>query len=378
MALFDFFVHHPWFHTWLAASAAVIASLVAYRIGVAVLMRVTRKLPILHSMVDKGRSAACWAAPLLALQTVWQAAPDDLHAIGSVRHATGLLIIAAVTWLLLRLVSGVLDGVLRAHPADVEDNIRARTIQTQARVLARSAMVIVLIIGAAMMLLTFPGARQVGASLLASAGVIGIVAGLATKPLFSNLIAGLQIALSQPIRIDDVLVVEGEWGRVQEITGTYVVLRIWDDRSLILPLQYFIEKPFQNWTRNSAQLLGAVLFYVDYTMPIAQLRAAVEGIVKAAPQWDGRFFNLMVTDTTERTIQVRVLCTAANSGLAFDLRCFVREGLVDYMQKHHPASLPRLRFEGAPGVATPAAEAAAARVSPAPSPVPGGHPLPAG
>ena len=211
--------------------------------------------------------------------------------------------------------------------------------------LARTADSVLLVAGASMMLMTFPGARQVGASLLASAGVIGIVAGLAAKPVFSNLIAGLQIALAQPIRIDDVLVVEGEWGRVEEITGTFVVLRLWDERRLILPLSYFIEKPFQNWTRSSAQLLGSVFIYADYGMPLAPLREEVERIVKAAPEWDGRFFNLRVTDTTERTMQIRVLCTAASSSLAFDLRCTVREGLIDFMQREYPQFLPRVRIE---------------------------------
>jgi small-conductance mechanosensitive channel len=166
--------------------------------------------------------------------------------------------------------------------------------------------------------------------------------------VFSNLIAGLQIALAQPIRIDDVLVVEGEWGRVEEITGTFVVLRIWDDRRLILPLSYFIEKPFQNWTRSSSQLLGSVFIYADYGMPLAPLREEVERIVKSAPEWDGRFFNLRVTDATERTMQIRVLCTAASSSLAFDLRCTVREGLIDFMQREYPQFLPRLRVEGDP------------------------------
>ena len=235
--------------------------------------------------------------------------------------------------------------MIAQHPSDVEDNLRARRLLTQARVLSRSAMSIVLVAGIAMMLMTFPGARQVGASLLASAGVIGIVAGLAAKPVFSNLIAGLQLALAQPIRIDDVLVVEGEWGRVEEITGTFVVLRIWDDRRLILPLSYFIEKPFQNWTRHSAQLLGSVFLHVDYAMPVAPLRAEVERIVKAAPEWDGRFFNLQVTDATERTMQLRVLCTAASSSLAFDLRCRVREALIDFMQREYPQYLPRLRVD---------------------------------
>jgi small-conductance mechanosensitive channel len=163
--------------------------------------------------------------PLVALLLVFQAAPDDLRFIGSVRHLNGLLLIAAATWLIVRAISGFADGVLAQHPSDVADNLQARRVLTQTRVLARTAMSVVLVAGGAMMLMTFPGARQVGASLLASAGVIGIVAGLAAKPVFSNLIAGLQIALAQPIRIDDVLVVEGEWGRVEEITGTFVVLQ---------------------------------------------------------------------------------------------------------------------------------------------------------
>jgi len=174
--------------------------------------------------------------------------------------------------------------------------------------------------------------------------VIGIIAGLAAKPVFSNLIAGLQLALTQPIRIDDVLVVEGEWGRVEEITGTFVVLRIWDERCLILPLSYFIEKPFQNWTRSSAQLLGSVFFYVDFGMPVAPLRAELERIVRGAPEWDGRTFVLQVTDTTERTMQIRALATAQSSGLAFDLRCRIREGLIDFMQREYPQHLPQLRI----------------------------------
>jgi small-conductance mechanosensitive channel len=336
---------HPWFGTWLAALIAATLAAIAYRLTGLVLLRVTRPAPALHAMVGKVRTAARWAVPLAALQMVWQAAPDDLRYIGSVRHFNGLLLIATVTWLLVRAISGFTEGLVAQHPYDVEDNLRARRLLTQARVLSRSTMSMVLVAGIAMMLMTFPGARQVGASLLASAGVIGIVAGLAAKPVFSNLIAGLQLALAQPIRIDDVLVVEGEWGRVEEITGTFVVLRIWDDRRLILPLSYFIEKPFQNWTRHSAQLLGSVFLHVDYAMPVAPLRAEVERIVKAAPEWDGRFFNLQVTDATERTMQLRVLCTAASSSLAFDLRCRVREALIDFMQREYPQYLPRLRVD---------------------------------
>ena len=337
---------HPWFGTWLAAVVGVPVALLIHRVGGLVLMRVTRPTPALHAMVINSKSAARLVLPLVALLLVFQAAPDNLRFIGSVRHLNGLLLIAATTWLAVKAISGFADGVLAQHPYDVEDNLHARRVLTQTRVLARTAMSMVLVAGGAMMLMTFPGARQVGASLLASAGVIGIVAGLAAKPVFSNLIAGLQIALAQPIRIDDVLVVEGEWGRVEEITGTFVVVKIWDDRRLILPLSYFIEKPFQNWTRKSSQLLGAVFVYVDYGMPVAPLRAEVERIVKGAPEWDGRFFNLQVTDATERTMQIRVLCTAGNSSLAFDLRCKVREGLIDFMQREYPQFLPKMRIEG--------------------------------
>ena len=341
----DMLFGHPWFAPCLSALIAIAVALVVHRVAGMVLRRVTRHTPALHAMLVNIDSVAQLVLPLIALQMVWQAAPDDLRFVDSVRHLNGLLLIAAATWLAVRAVNGLADGIIAKHPYDAEDNLQARRVLTQTRVLARTANSMLLVAGAAMMLMTFPGARQVGASLLASAGVIGIVAGLAAKPVFSNLIAGLQIALAQPIRIDDVLVVEGEWGRVEEITGTFVVLRIWDDRRLILPLSYFIEKPFQNWTRHSAQLLGSVFVHADYGMPLAPLRAEVERLVKSAPQWDGRFFNLQVTDATERTMQLRVLCTAASSSLAFDLRCAVREGLISFMQREYPQFLPRLRIE---------------------------------
>lgn len=347
----SFLLDHPWFNTWTAAAIAVILALIVHRIGGLLLLRITGFAPVLHAIVIKARAPAKAVLPLLALQTVWQAAPDDLPWVGNVRHLNGLLMIVATTWLVARIIAGFAQGVMNRHPVDVADNVAARRIHTQTRVLSRIAMTLAVIMGGAMLLMTFPGARQVGASLLASAGVVGLIAGFAAKPVFSNMIAGLQLALTQPIRLDDVLIVEGEWGRVEEITGTYVVLRIWDDRRLIIPLQYFIEKPFQNWTRNSSELLGSVFFYVDYGMPLAPLRAELERILRAAPEWDQRFFNLVVTDATERTMQIRVLCTAASSGIAWDLRCIVREGLIDFMQREYPQYLPRVRLDGAAGVA---------------------------
>jgi small-conductance mechanosensitive channel len=339
----------PWAATALVACAAALAALVAHRIAGLVLLRITRPTLVLHAVVQACHRPARLALPLLALQLVWQAAPDTLRYIEGIRHFNGLAVIAAFTWVLVAAIGGVADGVVARHPADVADNLQARRIHTQARVLSRTAMFIALLAGVSLMLMTFPGARQVGASLLASAGVVGIVAGIAARPVFSNIIAGLQIALSQPIRIDDVLIVENEWGRVEEITGSYVVLRIWDDRRLIIPLQWFIEHPFQNWTRTSSALLGTVFLNVDFSMPLAPLRDELERIVKTMPEWDGRVVKLQVTDTTERTMQLRILVTAQSAGLAFDLRCKVREALIDFMQREYPRHLPTLRLQAPAG-----------------------------
>jgi small-conductance mechanosensitive channel len=212
-------------------------------------------------------------------------------------------------------------------------------------VLSRIAMGGVLVAGMSFALMTFPGARQLGASLLASAGVAGLVAGIAARPVFGNLIAGLQIALSQPFRIDDVLIVEGEWGRVEEITGTYVVLRLWDERRLIIPLQWFVEKPFQNWTRTSAQILGSVFLWVDYTLPLEPLRREAQRLCEASPDWDHRLCTLQVTEATERGMQLRVLVSSESSGQNWDLRCTLREALLDFIQREHPQALPRVRAD---------------------------------
>jgi len=274
-----------------------------------------------------------------------------------VRHWGGVLLIAAATWLVLSTIGGLADGVIERNPMSVEDNLHARQIATQTRVLSRSAMVVVLIAGIAMALMTFPGARQLGASLLASAGVLGIVGGLAAKPVFSNLIAGVQLALAQPIRIDDVLIVKGEWGRVEEITGSYVVLKIWDERRLIVPLTWFIENPFENWTRTGAQILGTVFLWVDYRTPIEPLRAEAKRLVETLTEWDQRVFAVQVTDASDKAIQVRVLVSSQNSGKNFDLRCKLREGLVGFLARQYPEALPVVR--SLPTVSEPPAASAA-------------------
>ena len=238
---------------------------------------------------------------------------------------------------------------LRRFELDTEDNLFARKHVTQTRILQRVAGVLIIVVGIGAMLMTFDTVRQYGISLLASAGAAGIIVGLALQPMMKNLFAGIQLAITQPIRIDDVLIVEGEWGNVEEITSTYVVVRIWDKRRLIVPLNYFIEKPFQNWTHQGAALTGVVTLYVDFSVPVSAVRQKAEEIVRASPLWDGDVFGLQVTDLRERTMELRILAGAANAGDAWNLRCLIREEIVTFLAKDYPHALPRFRaeFEGA-------------------------------
>jgi small-conductance mechanosensitive channel len=339
---------NPWLATASLALVAVLAALVLHRVVGGLLRRHTTRSPIIHAMLVEVQKAAGTVWPLLALQLVWQGAPDTLPHMALVRHVNGVLLIAGLTWLVISAIRGFANGIVSRNPLTVQDNLHARRIQTQTMVLARSAMVLVMIAGAAMALMTFPGARQLGASLLASAGVIGIIGGIAARPVFSNLIAGLQLALAQPIRIDDALIVKGEFGQVEEINGTYVVLKLWDERRMIVPLQWFIENPFENWTRTGSQLLQSVFLHLDFATPLEPLRAELQRLVEAAPEWDKRVANLMVTDTTERTMKVRALVSARASGLAFDLGCKVREGLLAFVSREYPQALPRVRLERDP------------------------------
>lgn len=334
-----------WLPVIYAALTGVVAAEVIYRIGVRVVMRTVRGRAAATTVAAAARAPAHVVLPLLALNLAWQGAPETLPGLISVQRITGMLLIAAVTWGLARCVNAFGRAVIDAHPVTVADNLQARRIHTQTRVLTRTVAGLILLIGGALMLMTLPGVRQVGASLLASAGVVGIVAGFAARPVLGNLIAGLQIGLTQPIRLDDVVIVENEWGVIEEITGTYVVVRIWDQRRLIVPLQYWVEKPFQNWTRQNAELIGSVFLWVDYRMPLAPLREALQRACEASANWDRRFCVLQVTEAGERSMQLRALVTASNASKAWDLRCEVREALLDFLQREHPQYLPRLRAE---------------------------------
>ena len=260
-------------------------------------------------------------------------------------HGFLILLIVFVGWTSITLVNHFSDRAVRRHRLDTDDNLVARKFVTQVRVLRRTAAIVLGIFTVAAVLLTFESVQRYGVSLFASAGAAGLILGLAARPVLANLIAGIQIAITQPIRIDDVVIVEGEWGWIEEIFATYVVVRIWDWRRMVVPLSHFIEKPFQNWTRESASIIGAVFWYMDYTVPTSQVREKLEEIVGRSPHWDGQVVNLQVVDTDKDTIHLRGLMSARTSPQAWDLRCEVREKLIAWMQAEYPDALPRLRGE---------------------------------
>lgn len=329
----------------IAAAAALLAGYLVQWLGRKILFRVVRRFSVGEALVRRTVGPMQLVMPLLFLQVMLLAAPEDWTFMPRVRHTIGLAFIVSVTWLIVRAISGMADTVAFLRPVTQGDNLHARRIMTQTRVIARTLMGMVWLIGVALMLMTFPEVRALGTSLLASAGLAGIVAGLAARPVLGNLIAGLQIALSQPLRLDDVVIVEGEWGRIEEITGTYVVVAIWDQRRLIVPLQWFIEHPFQNWTRTSSEIMGTVFLWVDYGLPLQPIREEIERLCKSAAEWDGRVQLLQVTDASDKCMQLRILLTSSDSGKNFDLRCKVREGLIDFINTHYPDKLPRMRAE---------------------------------
>ncbi len=253
------------------------------------------------------------------------------------------LLILVFAWTAVKSLSIVVDFTERRLRGGGRETLRGRRISTQVRIIKRIVATIVVFVAAAVILLQFKEISNLGTTLLASAGVIGIVVGFAAQRSLGTLFAGFQIAFTQPIRIEDVVVVEGEWGTIEEITLTYVVVRIWDLRRLILPVTYFLEKPFQNWTRTSAAVMGTVFLYADYTAPIAALRDKLKEVVAADPLWDKKVCVLQVTDTRDRTVELRALVSAADSGKLWDLRCHVREALVSFLTETYPLSLPRFR-----------------------------------
>ncbi len=263
-----------------------------------------------------------------------------------VSHALEILVIFAFAWFFIRLLRVAGKVIMGRFELGHEDNLEARRVATHIELIRKVLNVIIIILAVSAALMTFDAVRQIGISLLASAGVAGIILGFAAQKSIATLIAGIQIAVTQPIRIDDVVIVENEWGKIEEITLTYVVVRIWDQRRLIVPVNRFLEQPFENWTRTSSELIGTVYIYADYSVAIEDVRSELKRIVEETHLWDKRVVLLQVTNATEKTIELRALVSAASSSDAWDLRCLVREQLLDFLQRNYPDSLPKIRIEG--------------------------------
>jgi small-conductance mechanosensitive channel len=339
-----------WIGIAINAGVFVAALAAGFALSAAALSLMRRLAARTQSTLDDSLARHCAGPlrlmlPLLALDLVLPSLAIPPAVDNPVRHVIGLLLIYAVAWLTIRLGSVVEDLLVERFRVDVKDNLKARRIRTQFVVFKRVLTLVVTIIAAGVALTTFDWARTIGTSVLASAGILGLAGSLAARPTIENLVAGLQIALTEPIRLEDVVIADNEWGWIEEITTTYVVMRTWDLRRLLLPISYFIKTPFQNWTRQSADLLAYVYLNLDYRTPIEPLRQEFTRILEASPRWDRKVCVLQVTDATEHTIQIRALASAADSSLAWDLRCEVREKLIDFIQRNYPHVLPRARAE---------------------------------
>jgi small-conductance mechanosensitive channel len=265
--------------------------------------------------------------------------------IAVMRQAIRIWVIASLAWLIISMLTAIKNFIMQRYRIDEKDNLQARRMYTQLSVIERILKVLIIFLALAFILLTFEKVRQIGFSLLASAGILSIILGFSAQKSLATLFAGIQIALTQPIRIDDVVIVENEWGWIEEITLTYVAVKIWDQRRLVVPITYFIEKPFQNWTRSTAEMLGTVYLYADYTLPVQEIREELQRILESTPLWDRRVSVLQVTGANERTLELRALMSAEDSPTAWSLRCHVREKLIEFMQRNFPQNLPHLRID---------------------------------
>ena len=301
------------------------------------------RYPYVFSVFTQTRGLTRLALLILAMIVAIPVAPLKPDTAAFLARLMGDAVIGLIGWSAIIALHIAADLYLRRFRLDIDDNLLARKHNTQVRVLSRTIDVLLVMLTLSAALMTFPAVRQYGLSLFASAGVAGIVVGLAARPVLSNLMAGVQLAMTQPIRLYDAVIVENEYGTIEEITSTYVVVKLWDLRRMIVPLTYFIEKPFQNWTRENSSLVGNVMIYLDYGAPVGAIREKFAAILKESHRWDGQVSAVQVTDFKEGTMELRLLMSARSSGQAFDLRCEVREKLIDFLQREHPEALPHSR-----------------------------------
>ncbi|CAN5252114.1 mechanosensitive ion channel [soil metagenome] len=333
-----------WIQDLLIIAAAAAGGLVVYIVLRLMLRFAMRHAPdfVLILLLRRCRAPAGLLLPLLgAFLALPLTAVEERY--DWLNEVVRIALIVVVTWFLVRVVRAAEDIFTSRLELGAADNLRARAVKTQFRILRNVVVVLIVVLGLVGVLLSIERFRELGAGLLASAGIASIVIGFAAQRTLGNLFAGFQIALTQPIRFDDVLIVEGEWGQVEEITLTYVVLRIWDLRRLVVPISYFLEKPFQNWTRTSSALLGPVYLYLDYTIDVDAVRAELECIVHGHKLWSGEVCGLQVTDADSQSMTLRALVSARNAGDAWNLRCEVREKLIGFVQREFPGALPRMR-----------------------------------
>ena len=334
--------------SWAVAIVVfIIAMGAAWLVHIGILAALRRlfqaRRPYLHDVLDETRVPTLLGFLLVAAAIGLPAAPLDPDTKALLARLLGLAGIGLLGWIAVMALRIAADLYLMHFRTDVEDNLLARKHVTQVRVLLRIVEVVIALLTLGFALMTFREVRQFGVTLFASAGVAGIVAGLAARPVMSNFLAGVQLAISQPIRIADAVTVENEWGNIEEITFTYVVIRLWDLRRMIVPISYFMEKPFQNWSRISGELIGTVLLYVDHTTPVAAVRKKLNEIVAQSQLWNRKVVSLQVVDCTETTIQLRALVSANSAPSTWDLRCEVREKLIEFLQREYPHALPRRR-----------------------------------
>jgi len=340
-----------WLRALLILGTAVVAGLIVHFIVFRVIRTVVRRIPtvlvfdgvVLERARGPLRLIVTLVAVYIALPFAVDYIPPDVETLlEGLLHGVTVL---AIAWLLVALVMMAEDIIEQRYSLEEADNLQARKITTQVRILRRIVVIVIGVLSLAAILMQYEPFRELGTGILASAGIIGIVIGVAAQRTLGNLIAGIQIAFTQPIRVDDVVIAEGEFGWVEEITLTYVVVRVWDQRRVVVPITQFVEQPFQNWTRTSSELLGTVFLYVDHTVPFDEVRQALGEIVEASDYYDGRVWRLHVTDTSEKTVELRALMSAASAPDLWELRCEVREKLIAHVQDRYPDALPRVRAE---------------------------------
>jgi small-conductance mechanosensitive channel len=337
---------------WALSAALLIGAAVAALVLHAAALFVARRLMgerqmFLRTVLGATKGPTRLALLLIALAIALPAAPLAGDTASTLARLLGLATICLLGWIALTVLHIAADLYLMRFRLDVADNLLARKHITQVRVLERVMDVVIVLVTVGFALMTFDAVRQYGVTLFASAGVAGIVAGLAARPVLTNFLAGVQLAVAQPIRIDDAVIVENESGNVEEITFSYVVVRLWDLRRMVVPLSYFIEKPFQNWTRTGGELIGSVFLYVDHTAPVEAVRKKLTEIASQSTLWNGKVVSLQVSDCRESTIELRALISANSAAAVWNLRCEVREKLIDFLQREHPSALPRRRYEAA-------------------------------